>query len=98
MERDEFLTKAINPDWFDGSYDEAPIIVFSSWFGFGRLWEWSRKQKWWEDFFEKTFERDVGSSLCDAGCKDSLLEDFINPDLFADAVYRYLKEREYGTK
>ncbi len=54
MERDEFLTKAINPDWFDGSYNEAPIIVFSSWFGFGRLWEWSRKQRWWEDFFEKT--------------------------------------------
>ena len=56
---------------------------FSTWKGFGTLWEWAYKQNWWKPFVFKC----------------NLIDDVyhmntsvVNPDKFADAVYQYLKE------
>ena len=74
IERDKFLTKAIlggnsvlyNPD-------------FSTWKGFGILWEWAIKQEW----FKKLF------------CYGLLIQtEFINPDEFSDTIYEFLKQKK----
>ena len=56
---------------------------FSTWEGFGKLWEWAQKQKWWDDFWWSP-----------NGIGDGTQEDiyFVHPDRFADAVYEYLQE------
>ena len=50
---------------------------FSTWEGFGKLWEWAPKQEWWQDWFGNNYIR---------------IWYFIDPDRFADAVYEFLKE------
>lgn len=55
---------------------------FSTWSGFGKLWEWAQKQEWLCDFEERVT------------CFDySPLFNIIHPDRFADAVCSYLKEK-----
>ena len=61
---------------------------FSSWEGFGKLWEWSQKQEWWGYFVHKQYCK-KGKQLT----VDELLQNLINPDRFADAIYAYLKEK-----
>jgi hypothetical protein len=60
---------------------------FSTWEGFGKLWEWAQKQKWWGTFC---------SWLTIHKMKEvkhySWIEQFIHPDRFANALYEYLKE------
>lgn len=51
---------------------------FSTWEGFGLLWEWSQKQEWKANFSYRVGFREY----------------LVNPDRFADAMYAYLKERE----
>jgi hypothetical protein len=63
---------------------------FSTWEGFGRLWEWSQRQRWWRAFRRKATVR-VGDNGCDT-YEYQEWEHLINPDRFADAVYAYLKE------
>lgn len=60
-----------------------PINNFSTWTGFGKLWEWSIKQDWWRGFAYTTQHEiyNIGPAL-------------INPDNFANAVYEYLKGRK----
>ena len=53
---------------------------FSTWEGFGKLWEWSQKQEWWVGF------------MIDNSKIHPMKSGIINPDRFADAVYNYLKE------
>lgn len=55
-------------------------LDFSTWAGFGKLWEWSQKQEWWPDFKELN------------GYPNHIYEDFINPNNFANASYEFLKE------
>ncbi len=57
-------------------------VDFSTWEGFGKLWEWAKQQSWWVDF-------NVYLALQD----DSIVH-YIHPDKFADAVYEYLKEKQ----
>jgi hypothetical protein len=52
---------------------------FSTWTGFGKLWEWARDQEWWEEFRHIWDDRVYG---------------IIHPDTFADIVYGFLKERQ----
>jgi len=61
-------------------------INFSSWQGFGQLWEWAVRQEWWVEFVN---ERGVLSGM---GVDDAVYIDvcFINPDKFANALYEYL--------
>jgi hypothetical protein len=60
---------------------------FSTWEGFGKLWEWAWKQEWWASFVRyanKLSDTEfLGGFICPV---------YTNPDTFADAVYTYLKE------
>jgi hypothetical protein len=91
--RDKYLTEAMGYESYLGLeryvHPEKPYlefsepkegINFSSWYGFGKLWEWSQKQEWRKDFFERV----------DYWHDD--LDEIINPDRFADAVHKFLKE------
>jgi hypothetical protein len=55
---------------------------FSTWTGFGKLWEWSIQQPWWTD--------DNFLYHYPVGPRGML----INPGRFADAVYAFLKRKE----
>jgi len=54
---------------------------FSTWEGFGMLWEWAIDQKWWDVLYYFLFS--TGSAE---------MKEFIHPDRFANAVYDYLQE------
>ena len=101
-ERDNFLTEAMGDCWHEWTEDldeytdftclkcgkqvfdiEVANTDFSTWEGFGKLWEWSQKQDWCIDF------------LLSIDCLSFALDIyFVNPDRFADAVCKYLKEGE----
>lgn len=96
-ERDKFLTEAMSEykhEW-DKDYYLAWRLVcdmycipisynFSTWEGFGKLWEWAQKQEWWSGF---------GYVYGQAGVSGNILnEQWISPNRFADAVYKYLVE------
>lgn len=55
---------------------------FSTWEGFGKLWEFCQKQEWWEN---------LGNYL---DSRTDVPESLVHPDRFADAVFSYLKERD----
>ena len=57
-------------------------IDFSSWDGFGILWEWANKQKWWVTF--------LGSDLLSSNPFIVRLDKIINPTKFAKAIAEYL--------
>jgi hypothetical protein len=58
---------------------DIPLPDFSTWRGFGKLWEWAQNQEWWSDF-------------CTAqGCTGYIPGNLIHPDRFATAVYSFLK-------
>ena len=74
-------TKHINenlaPEWAQ-KYD------FSTWQGFGKLWEWAEDQKWWDEFVDK--------DLVSRGHKPWLFPlGWIKPNNFANALYEFLK-------
>lgn len=54
---------------------------FSTWNGFGKLFEFSKKQIWWREFKEIIIENGMIS------------EDIINPDKFANRIYEFLNTR-----
>lgn len=58
---------------------------FFEWSGFGTIWEWAVKQEWWTIFVDKYF-----------GYKEEFKSYLINPNIFADAIYKFLKEHKYG--
>jgi len=59
---------------------------FSTWEGFGKLWEWAQKQGWWNymKFIGNYTEQTTVNEFTHSNC-------IIHPDRFADAVYKYLK-------
>ena len=64
------------------------VSDFSTWPGFGKLWEWAQDQEWWQEFVEY-----MDINLTDFVIGE--LEVFpwiINPDRFANAVYEFLKK------
>ena len=62
-------------------------LDFSTWDSFGKLWEFSVKKDWWNEFACEQIETITGnySSWLD--------EEMINPSVFADKIYEFLKER-----
>ncbi len=94
-ERDKFLTEAMGECWLEKSFfiegeENCPKclkghenINFFTWEGFGNLWEWAQKQKWWEQY---CFLHDP---LTTCGCWELLVQ----PDRFANSVYEFLKEQ-----
>lgn len=85
--RDKFLTEAIiglTKEWSHGT-DQFRAIDFSTWEGFGKLWEWALKQEWFKE---------IPFNFDDNRYHDDYMlfpVDFIHPDRLADAVYEYLK-------
>lgn len=59
-------------------------IDFSTWFGFGELWEWSKEQDWCKEFRQIYLNK--------AASEGVIVAFLINPDRFANAVYEFLKE------
>ena len=55
---------------------------FSTWEGFGKLYEWARKQEWWNQFAGNT----LGEWSYD-GKTVYISENVIDPDKFSDALY-----------
>ncbi|MCK5236498.1 MAG: hypothetical protein KAR06_05870 [Deltaproteobacteria bacterium] len=55
-------------------------INFSTWVGFGKLWNWAIEQNWWDEFIMRPFSQ------------AHIIENLINPERFANAVYEFLKE------
>lgn len=95
VERDKFLTKAMGECWHDYSYpnncvkcnkqiQDLYFIDFSTWSGFGKLWEWAQKQEWWKPFVYKVNSIDDVYHISNS---------IIDPDRFADTIYSYLKEK-----
>jgi hypothetical protein len=95
IERNKFLTEAMGYESYLGLeryvHPDKPYfefaepkkgINFSCWQKFGMLFEWAQKQEWWVDFYY------VYSKNADP----SEILRHINPDIFADALYMYLKE------
>jgi hypothetical protein len=82
IKRDKFLTKAIDKFKY-GSYD------FSSWGSFGSLWVWAKAQDWYTKF---CFNKLNGGYAAYPSSKMIIPDKYINPDLFANAVYEFLKE------
>ena len=95
-ERDKYITEAMGEFYHTPSnipticvcgmsyYQNDHLTDFSTWEGFGKLWEWSQEQGWWESFV-----------FCNWRTSLSLHEyigEWVNPDGFADAVYDFLKE------
>lgn len=68
---------------------------FSTWQGFGLLWEWAQEQEWWSDelFFRHTGEGHITDSGC---CVMAIarIPYIVEPGRFANAVYEFLKGRE----
>ena len=63
---------------------------FSTWTGFGKLWSWAKEQDWWPSFKEISIGVDDEFNIPDGWPID---EEYIDPDKFADALYKFLKER-----
>ncbi len=95
-ERDKFLTEAMGECWhkFSGLYcikchayedfdTETKRNDFSTWEGFGKLWEWSKSQSWYKALEWR---------LSDTDAVGHIAARFVDPDLFADKVYSFLKE------
>jgi hypothetical protein len=97
--RNIFLTKLLGYELYiglcgyvhpDRPYFEfsKPVrgINFSSWEGFGELFEFCQKQEWYSQLEEDVIYH--GADSC-GGWFDIT---YINPDKFADTVYEFLKE------
>lgn len=52
---------------------------FSTWIGFGKLWNWGTHQEWWIDF------------VTEYGFMEFI--EYIDPDKLANAIYEYLQNK-----
>lgn len=102
-EINKFLTEAMGECWHDvhedGDYihclncgKDKPYCnnkQFFTWEGFGKLWEWSIKQEWWETFQDMV----IGDTevYTDGDITKRINEEYINPEEFARSVFLYLK-------
>ena len=106
-EINKYLTEAMGECWHDWKnlpkirsaqcvkcttlFHRAQINDFFTWQGFGKLWEWATKQEWWNYFQDMVigdtdvYENDEFTEYVDVN--------FINPTNFANAIYKYLKEK-----
>ena len=101
-ERDKFLTEAMSKCWHEGTsrcrkcharYHLVPTHPdFSTWPGFGLLWEWAQKQEWWWNFSCKLlYSKESHDHLTKDDYDAVIYERYIHPSRFADALYEYLK-------
>jgi hypothetical protein len=80
-----FLTEAVGeccPKFFK-EYGYHKQIDFLTWEGFGKLWEWTASQDWYDDFHDDYITRQGGYSAFN----------LINPEILAKAVADYLQKK-----
>jgi len=108
-DRDKFLTEAMGECWHGISDYSEKEQNYSTWQGFGKIWEWAKVQEWWGDFIyykQSMFTVSKGEILGGTASNPvyehvinvdskflAKIIDLINPDTFADALYEFLKER-----
>lgn len=73
----------------DGHLFKVANINFSTWEGFGKLWEWAQKQKWWPLFIAAQHKRTPHKMH-----EEWVWLNFIHPDAFANAIWKFLKENQ----
>lgn len=103
IKRDKFLTEYIGECWHEtigspaGGYcwkcqdshskmEPLPNNNFSEWDNFGKLWNWANYQNWFGTFLRNIvppYDKNNMVIFCY----------MINPDKFADALYKYLKDK-----
>lgn len=118
--RDKFLTEAMGECWHewvnqrsheavactkcDGLWGTDRTPDFSSWQGFGKLWEWAQGQEWWCDcycglLYSETNpepENPIKFEVPDEWVMNMLIhQHLIHPDHFADAIYSFLTNKEH---
>ena len=106
-ERDRFLTEAMGGVWLPTTNmgmvkgptcKESTTTKFSTWAGFGKLWEWAQEQEWF-DLFQCCLYYHEYLKHCHKPGDEKLDNDkvlhneLIHPDRFAAAVYEFLRER-----
>lgn len=60
---------------------------FFTWKGFGTLWEWTERQSWLVDFLKSEYAGPTKNYY-------RMNTHLIGPDKLANAIYKFLKERE----
>ena len=96
IERETFLCEAMGICWHENfpvcdkcgeEYDVVDfhnsLPDFSTWEGFGKLFEWATQQDWFSVFLDNFFFIDATNGL-------TALIHHIHPDRFADAVYEFI--------
>lgn len=79
--------------------NQRKAIDFSTWEGFGKLWEWTQEQDWFDLFQCEIYYHDYRKHNYHKGDEkldnDEVLRNvLVNPTNFANAVYEFLKERQ----
>lgn len=93
VERDKFLTETMGELWNNElcPCEECKSFWtntnFSTWEGFGKLWEWSQKQIGFSEMISQTCYYEMRKNEFSKGYKK-----IIHPDYFANAVYNYLED------
>ena len=64
---------------------------FSTWEGFGKLWEWAQKQDWWCEFFVYHVQNPKRDTEDETALHTWTKN--INPTRFANVVYEFLQRR-----
>jgi hypothetical protein len=66
---------------------------FSTWKGFGVLWNWASKQEWFGEVALALNHHEPDSEgIYHKDCMNDINMFYINPDRFATAIYDYLSE------
>lgn len=73
--------------WVKEECKRSSITDFSSWAGFGELWEWANEQKWWYTFLNNDLMRLHVGDYSEYEYFDTKM---INPDKFATAIHKHL--------
>jgi hypothetical protein len=70
-----------------------PPRDFMTWEGFGKLWNWTTKQKWWHDFKNDFMQKDIvdGAVWCPSTLE--VHSELIDPIIFAKAVADFLQKK-----
>ncbi len=91
-------------DWFPKAFNPD----FSTWLGFGKLWEWTSKQEWWGDFWNWIYDKECDYYSHSTDGKEISQDYFwgkiftgefgkdkslICPNRFANAIYEWWKEK-----
>jgi hypothetical protein len=100
IKREKFLCEAMGICWHENfpvcdkcgeEYDVVnfhnSLPDFSTWEGFGKLFEWVKDQRWYAKLCFTVIR--TGYSAY-PGSVMSIPDKYIDPDIFADAVYEYL--------